>query len=716
MTTVGIDLGTCNSVVAVYRRGRVETLPIEGSNLVPSCVAAKPGGTLLVGAHAKTRSLIDPEQSILAVKRHMGDREHQIHLGGQTYTPADISSLILKKLADGAADRLKEPVRDVVISVPAYFTNNQKEDTRLAGEKAGLKVLALVPEPTAAAIAYGVNQGRDQTILVYDLGGGTFDISILQIRGNQFEVKAIGGSHSLGGEDFDRCLIDLLITRLRNLNRLPSTLDEAAILPLYVKLKETAEAAKKELSQADAVELMVPDMGTGELFALKVTRDEYEAVIGELVESTITITLETLKRAGMRPDDVDRVVLVGGSTRIPLIHRTLAARIVEPYISDNVDEVVAHGAAIMAANLSACSEGFAPIEVTNITAHSLGIRVDQDKFAILIPRGTHLPATFNKTFTTARANADRTDVVIFQGEDSLCSNNLQIGGFGLTGISRAAAGVPKIDVTFTVDGDDILKVGAVDRSTARSGEVIIERFNPKPYMPTPEKKGRELSALRFGVSQVGCDDAGSVLKQMNLNCTKLSYKEFRDAGVLRKYDVVFINCMADITQLFGNGLFLNPKKNASALREFVSMGGVLYVSDYAMGNISVPFPDKMRFGGRFSGKKGQTEATVQDPELKQLIGPTCPITFNLDYQTVEWADSGCRVYLTRGKVPILVSFAHGDGHVVYTSFHHGKQLSDRASTLLSSIMLQTISLATDTPLVELAEANNIRAVEQKTRR
>src|ERR1043166_694562 len=201
MVAVGIDLGTSNSVVAAYRRGRVESFPIEGRNLAPSCVALKPGGGLFVGAMAKTRSLIDPAQSVVAIKRYMGEREYCVLLGEEAYSPVDISAMILKKLADGAKERLREPVQDAVISVPAYFTNNQKEDTRLAGEKAGLKVLALLPEPTAAAIAYGLNQGKDQTIMVYDLGGGTFDLSILQIRGNKFEVKAIGGDHALGGED-----------------------------------------------------------------------------------------------------------------------------------------------------------------------------------------------------------------------------------------------------------------------------------------------------------------------------------------------------------------------------------------------------------------------------------------------------------------------------------------------------------------------------------
>lgn len=716
MNAVGIDLGTSNSIVAVYRRGRAESFPIEGRPLVPSCVAVKPGGGLLVGIQAKTRSLIDPAQSVLAFKRHMGDRDFRAELGGKSYTPVELSGMILKKLAEGARDKLGEPVRDAVISVPAYFTNNQKEDTRLAGQLAGLNVLALVPEPTAAAIAYGVDQGRDQTIMVYDLGGGTFDISILQIKRNKFEVKAIGGCHTLGGEDFDRRLIDLVIARLRQQQRLPNNLPEADMLRLYVKLKETAEAAKKELSLADTVEVTVPEMGSQPGSVMTVTRKDYEEVIKDLVDQTITITLDTLKQARLKPDDVDRIVLVGGSTRVPLIQRTLAKRICDPYIADNVDEVVAHGAAIMAANLSAATENTAPIEVTNITAHSVGIRASQDKFAVIIPRGTPLPAKVDKTFTTARDNADRTDVVIFQGEAEKCSNNQQIGGFGLTGIVRAPAGIPKIDVTFSLDADDILKVTATDRSTSRSGQVVIERFTPQPYESSREKEAKDLSQLRFATSKTGCDDAGKVLGLLGLRHTTFEHEDFRALSKLRQYDLVFINCMSDSTQASSPGVFLNPTKNAPALREFVNQGGVLYVSDYALDNISEAFPGKMRFGRKGEGRSGDAIATVLDADLKELVGATVPINFNTIYAPVASVGSECRVHLAKGTEPLLVSFQHGEGHVIYTSFHNGVQLSDKETTLLSCIILQTIALATNTPLVELAETRYLGNRDKPGRR
>ena len=247
----------------------------------------------------------------LPIKREMGNRDYRARLDGRQYSPVDISGLVLAKLVEGACDQLGEQVRNVVISVPAYFNNNQKEDTRLAGEKVGLNVLWLIPEPTAAAIAYGLDKGRDQTILVYDLGGGTFDVSILRVRGNSFDVVGIGGAHDLGGEDFDRRLIALIIDELRREPSLASRCAQLDAGRIERQLKESAEAAKKELSSAETVEIEIPDLIPGSSFHLRLSRQQYEAVIEDLVGRTIAITVDTLKDAGLSPDDVDRVVLVG---------------------------------------------------------------------------------------------------------------------------------------------------------------------------------------------------------------------------------------------------------------------------------------------------------------------------------------------------------------------------------------------------------------------
>ncbi len=722
MTAVGIDLGTCTSAVAVYRRGRPEVLKIDGQSVMPSCVSVDPRGGLLVGELAKRRALLDPQQTVLAIKREIGNRDYRIELGGRAYSAVEISALLLKKLVAAATEQLGEPVRDAVISVPAYFTNNQKEDTRKAGEQAGLNVLRLVPEPTAAAIAYGLNKGRDQTILVYDLGGGTFDVSILRVQGNRFDVVGIGGAHDLGGEDFDRRMIDLVLTHIRGDATLGAALQKLDAARVQQRLKESAEAAKKELSVADTAEIDLPDLIPGMPICLTVTRPQYETAIGDLVDRTISITRETLTRCRLATDDIDRLVLVGGSTRLPLVRQRVTEQLCEPYVAEHVDEVVSHGAAILAATIAGGVEeaggasDCAPVEVSSITAHSLGIRADADKFAVLIPRGTPLPAEIHKTFTTACDNADRTDVVVFQGEEPHCSNNLQIGGFGLTGLERARAGQTKIDVRFVVDGDDILTVAAEDRSTGRTGQIRIEKFEPQPYVSDALRGPRDLSSLRIGVSKAGCDDAGQILRKLGLRFTVLNHAHFNSYKILQNYDLLFINCLADMSQIMGPGIWLNPAKNHEALQQFVSGGGILYVSDYALDNISVAFPGHIRFGGKGDGRAGKTTATVIDPTLRDLVGASYPINFNTIYAPVASVSDDCRIFLVRGKEPLLVSFAHGAGHVVYTSFHNGVQVSEHEQRLLAYIILQTISLATSTPLVELVESTALRGLDSSRKR
>ena len=557
-----------------------------------------------------------------------------------------------------------------------------------------------------------MNKGRDQTILVYDLGGGTFDISALKVQGNEFDVIGIGGDHDLGGEDFDRRLIDLIMSNLRRDRSIASALRSVDPAALQQQVKEAAEAAKKELSSAEQAEVQIPNLLEGQNYYLTVTREQYNRVINDLVDKTLRVTTQTLKDIRLSADDVDRLVMVGGSTRIPLVHQRLSEKICEPFIADNVDEVVAQGAAILAANLSSVREAepdFAPIEITNISAHSLGIRADHDKFSVLIPRGTRLPTESQKVFTTARDNADSTEVVVVQGENEICSNNQQIGGFSVTGIQRAPAGQPKIEINFKLDADDILTVDALDRSTGRRGSVVIEKFDPQPYAPQEAKASNfDINQLRIGVSSRGCDDAASVIEGMGLRSTHIKHQQFRKIGILKNFDLVFINCLADITQVTGGGVFLNANKNANALREFVSNGGVLYVSDYALENISIPFPGFIDFGGKGDGKSGKVVAQVVDDGLKQLVGPSIQINFDTVYAPVSKVSSDCKIHLARGSEPILVSFPYAQGHVVYTSFHNGAQTSEQEKELLRYVILQTFSFATDTPLVELVESTNIQ--------
>lgn len=711
MVAVGIDLGTSNSAVAIYRKGRPQTISIDGRSVMPSCVALKPNGELIVGEQAKLRASLDPDRTVQTIKREMGNREHRVVLD-QEYSPVEISAMILRKLVAAAEAETGQQIRDAVISVPAYFTNNQKEDTRQAGAQAGLNVLRLVPEPTAAAIAYGMEKGRDQTILVYDLGGGTFDVSLLKIAHNDFEVIGIGGDHDLGGIDFDNRLIDLLISELRKRAAASSKLivDDSSLLRHL--LKEAAEQAKKELSSADSAQVAVDNLLQGETFEFRISKSQYQDSIRELVVRTIDETLQTIKSAGLEPDDVDRIVLVGGSTRIPLIQESLRDRICDPYIAENVDQVVAEGAAIFAASLAApelSADPYAPIEVRNVAAHSLGIRADADQFAVIIPKGTPIPVEANKVFTTSKSNARQTDVVVFQGEEKLCSNNSQIGGFAVTGIEKAAAGKPRIDVRFKIDIDDILSVEATDLNTRSGSNIAIEVFDPEPYSPA-EQTEVSLDTLRIGVSPVGCDDAGAILQSLGLKYTKLKNNAFRKKGLNKRFDLLFINCLCDFTQIFGEGSRCSPKKNAAALKEFVQAGGVLYVSDYAFGNVSRIFPGRIEFAGK-KGPAGKKSVTILTEEIQKLAGKkTATAEFGPGYVVVKSISQECTLHMTLGNEPVLVSFPEGAGHVVYTSFHNAANIDPKIAEIVGYIIMQTISYATSTSLVEIAESINLSRV------
>ncbi|MEZ5582213.1 MAG: Hsp70 family protein [Candidatus Competibacteraceae bacterium] len=314
---VGIDLGTVNSVVAVYRRGVAETIPIDGRTTMPSVVSFRNDGSVLIGAPAKSRFLLDPANTVASIKCSMGDHTKVYHVGHRALLPVDVSSLILRRLVQGAQEYLGEDVWDAVITVPAYFTEAQREDTKRAGEEAGLNVLRLIPEPTAAAIAYGLDKGRDQTILVYDLGGGTFDVSILQVQGNHFEVKAVGGHSRLGGDDFDQKIMQWAGEQFRaqtGLDVLGSTAREAILA--RQRLKEATETAKIELSQSEYAAITVPDC-MGYPLDIEIRRSDYDALTAPLLQLTVASIRSVLRDAELLPGDIDRVILVGGSTKNP---------------------------------------------------------------------------------------------------------------------------------------------------------------------------------------------------------------------------------------------------------------------------------------------------------------------------------------------------------------------------------------------------------------
>ncbi|MFN5856353.1 MAG: Hsp70 family protein [Pseudanabaenaceae cyanobacterium] len=476
--SIGIDLGTTNSVACVWRRGTVETIPIDGRATMPSALSVRPDGALLVGQSAKKRAELEPEQSITSAKRYIGDGKTQWQIGNKIYTPVDAAAVVLKQLKTAAEKYLGEAVTEAVITVPAYFNNNQKRDTKLAGEAAGFKVLQLLPEPTAAAISYGLDRGKDQTLLVFDLGGVTFDVSVLSVKGNRFQAIAVDGDFNLGGDDFDLLLVEYLISLIKKRSQfdLDGFLDALLgrskdkkigtpheILIAKQRLKEAAEKAKIELSESGRTRVTMPEI-LGTSLDEEITIDTYNRLITPLVDRTITKTRAVLKSAKLTADDIDRVILVGGSTRNKLVRSRIAEAIREPFISDRVDEVVAQGAAIVAGSLSSPEEDLTPIEFSNVTPFSLGLRAskgkDLDIFKVLIPKNTAIPAMITQEFTTFRANQKSVDISIFQGEQKNCSDNTFIGGFRLEGIPPAPVGQPKISVQFQMDNSDLLVVTA----------------------------------------------------------------------------------------------------------------------------------------------------------------------------------------------------------------------------------------------------------------
>ncbi len=394
--------------------GQVETIPVENQSVLPSAISVLPDGNVLVGMQAKNRAMISPDQSVTSAKRFIGDGITFWNIFNKQYTPADVSTFIIKHLKEAASAFLGDEVSDAVVTVPAYFNNNQKRDTKLAAESAGLNVIQLLPEPTAAAISYGLDKGKDQTIMVYDLGGGTFDVSILQIRGNRFQVIAVDGDSNLGGDDFDILLADKFINILKKKTR--KNLD--ILISLFMRrsekeetpkemllaeqqLKEVAEKAKKDLSESNTAYIQIPNI-LGVSLDEEITVNEYNTLISPLVNKTVKKMKDVLKSAKLSKSDIDRVILVGGSTRNRLVKEKVAETIKEPYTSDRVDEVVSQGAAIVGGYLYSPEPDMLPVEFINVTPLDLGIRAsknnDLDYFDVLIPKNTPVPREVEKEF------------------------------------------------------------------------------------------------------------------------------------------------------------------------------------------------------------------------------------------------------------------------------------------------------------------------------
>ena len=468
---IGIDLGTTNSCVSFMENGRATIIPnAEGSRTTPSVVAFLKDGTRLIGSAAKRQAVTNAARTFSSVKRDMGS-DTRYTVDGKSWSPQEISAMILRKLKEDAEAFIGETVTDAVITVPAYFSDAQRQATKDAGLIAGLNVLRIINEPTSAALAYGYNKGEPRKVMVYDLGGGTFDVSILDINSDTIEVLATAGNNHLGGDDFDQCIVGFLLDRFRKEHHMDLSGDPVALQ----RLSEAAEKAKIELSSLQKTDISLPFLAQASdgprHLEVELTRARFDELTGHLVSATRGPVMQAMEDAGISASQLSGVLLVGGSTRIPAVQeqvRRLTGK--EPSRDINPDECVAMGACLQGGVLTGAIHSMVLIDVTPL---SLGIETMGDVFARIIARNTPLPCQHSQVFTTAANFQTSVEINVLQGENETASGNKSLGKFKLDGIRRALRGIPQIEVTFNIDTNGIVHVSAKDLATNRSQNITI---------------------------------------------------------------------------------------------------------------------------------------------------------------------------------------------------------------------------------------------------
>ena len=510
---IGIDLGTTNSCVSVMEGGQpVVIANAEGSRTTPSVVAFTKDGERLVGQVAKRQAVTNPDRTVISIKREMGT-SYKVSIDGKTYTPQDISAMILTKMKETAESYLGEKVTEAVITVPAYFNDSQRQATKDAGRIAGLDVKRIINEPTAASLAYGLDKEENQKILVYDLGGGTFDVSILDIGDGVFEVLSTNGNTRLGGDDFDQRIIDYVAEQFRKENGIDLKQDKIA----SQRLKEAAEKAKIELSGTTTANINLPfitaDATGPKHLDVTLTRAKFDELTSDLVDATIEPMRKALKDAGLTVDQVNKVILVGGSTRIPAVQEAVKKVTgKEPFKGINPDECVAIGAAIQGGVLAGDVKDVLLLDVTPL---SLGLETEGHIFTRLIDRNTTIPTSKSQVFSTAADGQTTVEINVLQGERQMAYDNKSLGRFQLTGIAPAPRGVPQIEVTFSIDNNGIVNVSAKDKATGHEQQITItastnlteEEINQRvkeaeQYAEEDKKRKEEVETLNHADSMI----------------------------------------------------------------------------------------------------------------------------------------------------------------------------------------------------------------------